>query len=432
MTTKVNALHSPRQPRDGLFWVKHQGDWRIMDAAEVLVGLEEGAFELTTMVRLNEEARSKPLRKYLRELVWMSYMDADEVGAESAARGGPFQVAFAHSHAGVVIADLSGRIQRANHAFAELIGRVPLDLEGVLVRDISQHDDHDREVKLGNEMFAGKRTGYRIEKRFQHRDGNWVPTLMHLALVRDDLGRPQMVVASVIGMAERLALEERRALEVQHVAMQVMARGVAHDFNNLLQVVQSSVAFIRMDYQLEENEDLRAIKQAAEMAGRLTAQLQQLARVGASDHARCDLTAELNQRRALLQQLSAQSGQKISVTVPERPVHVSIDKTALEQVLLNLVVNACQATPSDGRIHISLAERDGTAELVVADTGCGMTSEVKARALEPFFTARPGGTGLGLAIVNTAVTRCGCSLDIESEQGVGTRMRVTIPGANDH
>ena len=197
--------------RDGFFWVKIHSDWRVMDAAAVLAGIEEGTLELDTLIRLNETARSKPLRKYLRELVWMSYMDADEVGAQVTPRGGPFQVAFAHSHAGVVIADLSGRIQQANRAFAELIGRLPAELEGVLVRDISQHDDHDREVQLGNEMFEGKRTGYQIEKRFQHKNGDWIPSLMHLALVRDDLGRPQMVVASVVGLAERLAREERRA-----------------------------------------------------------------------------------------------------------------------------------------------------------------------------------------------------------------------------
>ncbi len=399
-----------------------------MDAATLLGALEDGTVDLQTPVKLSDDASSKPLRRYLRELVWMSFMNAQTVHKETRDAIGPFRMAFEKSYAGIAIADLSGRIQRVNASFAKLLGRDATDLEGELVSNISQPDDHKREVKLGNEMFAGQRLGFQIQKRFEHSNGQWVPTLMNLGLVRDDAGKPRMVVASVIDLREQLQAERQRALEAENAAVQRIARGAAHDFNNLLQVMRLSVGFLREQPTLQQDEDLLAIGQATDAAIRLTGQLRDLSRIGGAADSQCDLANELRNREVLVTHL-VKDGQRITVTVPDGVIAARIDSLAVEQLLLNLVVNASQATPSDGQIDVKLVDYGEVAELSVTDSGSGMTPQVQKRALEPFFTARNGGTGLGLAIVNAAVTRCGCTLSIESEVGAGTCIRIKIPRA---
>lgn len=216
-------------------------------------------------------------------------------------------------------------------------------------------------------------------------------------------------------------------------ALGQLAGGLAHDFNNMLMAVQHFVTFAResMPAGSEALEDLDQAERATARATRLSRQLLQFSRqepavVRAID---CnDLVSELEEmlRRAV------GSGIVIDVQLePELP-KIRANAAELEQVLVNLVINARDAIDGPGRIQIATRSRGGRVEIEVSDDGEGMPAEVRERAFEPFFTtkARDEGTGLGLSTCYAVVTGGGGDIDLQSEPGVGTTFRLSWPAVD--
>lgn len=406
------------------FWIHHTDEVQQMTANEVLGALEHGTINLETSYSLNADGQTKPLRRIIRELVWMSFMNANHVMDKSLNNESPFRVAFEKSHAGMAIADLSGRIQFVNTAFAELLGRDADSMRGLLVGEFSHAEDHDLEVQLGNELFAGTRSGFQLKKRFKHADGSWIPTLMNLGLARGADSEPQMVVASIVDIREWMANEERKSIEAELDAIQKIARGVAHDYNNLLTVIDHSVYFLQHDTRFP-SEDVDAIANSSKIAKRLNRQLETLGTITA-EKTQIDIAHELRQQKPLLEHLIA-IGQTLYLEVPDTPIVVTIDHSSLEQVLLNLVVNATQAIDGQGTITVRLHEASDEIVLSVQDTGVGIPPEMLATVFEPFVSTKESGRGLGLSIVKTAIMRCGCTIDVQSTLNEGTEIRIHIP-----
>ena len=360
---------SETPPMPTTFWVHLEDGPQQMRADEVLATLEHGLATLETMYSLNLDGKQKPLRRIIRELVWMSFMNANQVNDTTLNEESPFRVAFEKSHAGMAVADLSGRIQFVNTAFANLLGRTPEDMRGLLVGEFSHTEDHELEVQLGNELFSGKRSGFQLKKRFKHADGSWIPTLMNLGLARGADSEPQMVVASVVDIREWMANEERKGVEAELNAIQKIARGVAHDYNNLLTVIDHSVYFLQHDTRFA-SEDVEAIANSSKIAKRLNRQLETLGTITA-EKTEVDIAHELRQQKPLLDHLIG-VGQTLNLEVPDTPIIVTIDHSSLEQVLLNLVVNATQAIDGEGTITVRLHETSDEIVLSVQDTGVGI------------------------------------------------------------
>lgn len=209
------------------------------------------------------------------------------------------------------------------------------------------------------------------------------------------------------------------------------ARGVAHDVANVLTVVRTSAVMLREVAGLRHNEDLDAIDQAVDTLTVLVDQLNHLATPIRADESEVfDLAEALVRRRPMLERLLSPQ-QRLVLEVPDAPIMTRLDATALEQVLVNLVVNGSQAIDGQGTIRVCLrGERNG-AILAVEDDGCGMPEAVRLRAMEPFFSTRAGGRGLGLAIVRAALHRSECRLAIASVPGRGTRITVAIPAPRE-
>ena len=415
-----------QSPSSTLFWLHLDDVLKVHTANEVLAVLEDGTVNLETPLSLTPDGPTKPVRKFLRELVWMSFMSANEVENETLEKQSPFRVAFDKSHAGLAITDLSGRIQYVNLAFAQLLGHDIDTLKGLLVSDISHKEDHAREIKLGNELFAGTRDGFQIQKRFKSHNGDWIPTLMTLALVRGPDSEPQMVVASIVDIREWMANEERKGMENELNALQKIARGVAHDYNNLLTVIDHAVFFLKQDAP-GSLEDINSISEASDIAKKLNGQLETLGALGAHKEY-IDIAKELRNQEPLLRHILGIE-QTLYMSVPTEPVVVNINHAALEHVLLNLVVNATQAITKTGEIHISLTPKEKHTVLSVTDTGMGIPPELLKTIFDPFVSTKEPGRGLGLSIVKIAVHRCGCTLDVTSEVGKGTTVNIMIPNS---
>lgn len=212
-----------------------------------------------------------------------------------------------------------------------------------------------------------------------------------------------------------------------------VAGSVAHDFNNLLSIVvgQAGLLDARHDDK-QTREQVQAIKLACARGALLTRRL-----LGFTDHDRgaasaLDLRAELARFRASVSAVLPESVHA-EVTIPDDPVVVRMDATELEQVLLNLVLNAADAMPGGGavRIGVERLERiDGAvARLSVRDSGAGVPQALRGRIFEPFVTdkALGKGTGLGLAVVKSAVERIGGSVAFRDAEGGGTVFELDLP-----
>jgi len=232
---------------------------------------------------------------------------------------------------------------------------------------------------------------------------------------------------------ERMELEHRLAQAQRLESVGQLAGGVAHDFNNLLSVILSCVNFAEQE--LEEDspvrDDVLEIGRAADRAAALTRQLLMFSR-------REVVTPEVLDVGALVRDLESLLGRSLGERVElelrceDDLPPVLADRSRLEQVLVNLAVNARDAMPDGGALEIVVC-RDGDGVAVsVADEGTGMSPEVLDRAFEPFFTTKdPGeGTGLGLATVHGIVTDSGGTVDLDSSPA-GTVVRFTLPGVSE-
>jgi signal transduction histidine kinase/ActR/RegA family two-component response regulator len=244
----------------------------------------------------------------------------------------------------------------------------------------------------------------------------------------DDLRRRDDEAREATRRAEALArqLEHSQRME----ALGRLAGGIAHDFNNLLTVMQSCSSLLgsQLEAKAQANRDLADLDDAIARASSLTKQLLAFARRDVVPVEAVELRSFLTRISDLLRRLLG-SGVAFELQLPEADCHVMASASQLEQVLMNLAVNARDAMTGQGRLIITLAHEEGHPQcvLTVRDTGPGFSAETKARIFEPFFTTKGHGTGLGLSTVYGVVTRLDGQISAESQPGEGATFRVVLP-----
>ena len=243
-------------------------------------------------------------------------------------------------------------------------------------------------------------------------------------------------------ITERKRLEEELRQSQKMEAIGRLAGGIAHDFNNLLTVVQGHLQLLleRLTPGNPLRPDLEEIDRAASRASSLTRQLLAFSRRQILQPRRVDLVAVVGEMEKLLRRLIGEDV-RLETRAQSPSAPVDADPSQLEQILLNLAVNARDAMPYGGTFRIetgSVAVRPGDEEgvppgdyiaLTVADTGVGMTEETKQHIFEPFFTTKEQGkgTGLGLSMVYGIVKQSGGEISIDSAPGQGTTFRILLP-----
>jgi signal transduction histidine kinase len=230
---------------------------------------------------------------------------------------------------------------------------------------------------------------------------------------------------------EALRSSEQQLRQAQKMeAVGRLAGGIAHDFNNLLTAIGGYTELLLERLPPEQRDDAEQIRHATERATALTKQLLAFTRRQIVQRETLDLNDVVRDMDRLLRRLIGAGVEVVSVLAPE-PALVEADRSQLEQVIVNVVLNARDAMPAGGRLLIATTARDGWIELAVEDTGVGMDEDVLQHVFEPFFTTKePGrGTGLGLSTVLGVVEQSGGRIEVASVPGEGSTFRILLPAA---
>jgi len=279
-------------------------------------------------------------------------------------------------------------------------------------------------------------TGNAIGARIARKDGSWgVIVVLHDRArdFGDDDRSFLQAVANVLGAVVTRAREEQLEAQLQQSrrleSVGKLAGGVAHDFNNLLGVIRGYADFaIEAATDEEQRRDLVELSKAATRGAELVHQLLAFSRRRPVDAVAVDLAEVVRDMEPMLRRTLGEDVELRCWVASELPPTV-IDPGQVTQLLMNLTVNARDAMPDGGRLTIQVTEAEGDVELVVADTGTGMSEETQAKAFDPFFTTKPfgSGTGLGLATVYGIVSQAGGTVSLDSVPDRGTRVVVRLP-----
>jgi signal transduction histidine kinase/CheY-like chemotaxis protein len=252
----------------------------------------------------------------------------------------------------------------------------------------------------------------------------------------------QMLRQHAARLQEEVEHRTQQFMQAQKMqALGLLAGGIAHDFNNMLTVIfgRAQVLLNRLPNDARARHDADAIGEAAERASALTRQLLAFSRKQLLERHTLDLNTVIADMAKMLRRLI---GENITVvtTLAHTAAWVNVDRGQLEQVILNLAVNARDAMPNGGQLtlatdHVDVDDDGGAlpsgrfVSLVVSDTGIGMDAATQARVFEPFFTTKPAGegTGLGLSTVYGVIEQHGGHIAVESAPGQGTMFRVHLP-----
>ena len=331
--------------------------------------------------------------------------------------------------------DLPGDLVRFAGNARALLGCNECDLTGKPQRWVERiHPDDVAGYRDAVAKLRDRGEPMHLEYRVRHENGSWLVLDDAGALLRGERGGADRAVGVLSDVTERKALEAQLRHAQKMEAVGLLAGGVAHDFNNLLLTVQGRAELLLAGLRErgDERRQVEEIQSAAERAAHLTRQLLAFSRRQPLRPRVVDLNALVLDLADMLRRLI---GEDVELSLGLDPAlgRVRADPGVLDQVVMNLVVNARDAMPRGGRVILETAnvERRGApcVALAVCDTGIGMDAQTRARIFEPYFTTKdPGrGTGLGLSTVDGIVRQSGGEIEVESAPGEGSTFRVLLP-----
>ncbi len=358
------------------------------------------------------EAKYRRLIENLSEAVWVSDLNSN-------------QLDFLTSN----IVDLTGFTQQELSA----MGR-----SGWYAR---MHPDDQQNVMEGAQAMAANGTAFDVEYRWQHKNGSWRWLRVRAHGSAEGTSALEGLLSDVTAR-RKLEDEFRQAQKME--ALGRLTGGVAHDFNNLLCVIlaNSEMLLRTVDPSDPRVEDIKSVREAGERAAGLTRQLLAFSRKAVLQPKLLSLGTVMQGVEKLLRRVIGEDV-RLNIQADADLPHVLADAGQLEQVLMNLSVNARDAMPAGGELTLSATsvklsnhEVDHLPEgvyvrLDVTDTGCGMDPEIQQKIFEPFFTTKAAGkgTGLGLSTCYGIVTQSGGAITVKSALGAGTTFTVYLPRA---
>jgi two-component system, cell cycle sensor histidine kinase and response regulator CckA len=347
----------------------------------------------------------------------------------------------------IAVVDTKGQRLYNSPSYEKLLGYTQEELGKTSAFDQIHEDDRNAVVNAAGEA---RRTGMgrTVEYRIRHKDGRWLTLESTASVVRNRDGEVEKLVIVNRDITERKQLEEQLHRSQKLEAIGRLSGGVAHDFNNLLGLIigYSEALQERIPPDDPFREAVDEIQNAGKRAAALTQQLLAFSRKQVLEPRILNLNTIILDVEKMLRRLVGEDIEIDLLLGPDTGT-VKADRSQIEQVILNLVVNARDAMPDGGKLTIQTGnwtlDRSTVlshpyvipgpyAMLKVTDTGCGMDKELQSHIFEPFFTTKEKGkgTGLGLATAYGVIKQSGGYIWVDSEVGKGTTFRIYLPEAN--
>jgi nitrogen fixation negative regulator NifL len=419
-------------------------DGRLYNEEMTITPLRDERGEITHFIAIKQDVTS-------RKQTETSLRESEEM----------FRSLSASSPLGIFLTDIQGQCTYVNPCCREILGCSLMECQNDGWANLVHPDDRAATLQTWSDYVKSVEGEYSHEYRVQRRDGTIRFVHVRSVLMRSDDGSPMGFVGSIEDITDRkradddlrqsnnrlrdalkdLKAAQGRAIQQQRLrALGTMASGIAHDFNNALTAILgfSELLTHRPEYLADKERTLRylqMINTAAQDAGNVVNRLREFYRQREEGEvfAPVDLNQLVEQAVALTQpkwknQAEAR-GLSIHVATELGEVPPVVGNAAdLREALTNLILNAVDAMPKGGTITLRTRSDGSRVTLRVADTGMGMTEEVRRRCLEPFFTTKGDhGTGLGLSMVYGILQRHGGTVDIQTTLGKGTTFILSLP-----
>ncbi len=356
-----------------------------------------------------------------------------------------FRVAFGTAPHGMAIIDLEGRWVQVNDAYCRMLGYEENELLQKDFESVRHPADAEEAFEFSKRMIAGELTSFQTERRFIRKDGTDVFAIVSASLVRNEAGQPLHFISQAVDLTEAREVQDQLERSHRLDAIGQLTGGVAHDFNNLLMALQINLEMLldRQESDPESKELLDASIGSVERGARLTGQLLSFARRQVLKPEHIDVGDLLENLVGLLKRTL---GEHIEIkrNVAEDLWTTEVDPGQLENAILNLALNARDAMDQGGTLAIEASNTTLDEEytnkfedvspgeyvcISISDTGVGMESDTVDHAFEPFFTTKEmgRGTGLGLSMAYGFAKQSRGHINIYSEVGVGTTVKVFLP-----
>jgi PAS domain S-box-containing protein len=336
---------------------------------------------------------------------------------------------------GLVVLDRDGRVVTWNRAIETRYGMPATDAQGRHLFDLNPAWSTEALAEPLPRLLRGEIERFTLEA-IEHQTLRRGTVVLNVkaSLVRHR-GQPAGAVLLIEDITERQALEDSARQSEKLAALGTLSAGLAHELNNPIGIISARIELMLLESEGQElpsgvREDLGVIHRHAQRVARIVHSLLSFARRSAGLHTAVDLNQVVEETLLLVEKQVAREGIHLKRSLaPALPVILG-DATALQQVMMNLLLNARDATPQGGEIRVvteASAEPPGGARVVVSDTGSGIPAEALPRIFDPFYTTKPHGTGLGLSISYGIVRDHQGTCDVQSTPGVGTTFVLTFP-----
>lgn len=359
-----------------------------------------------------------------------------------------FREIFELAPIGMAIIGLDGQFIQVNKSLCQTFGYSANELRQLTISELTYPDDLAETEALMDKLINGELSFCQLEKRAVHQDGSLVDILVQISLISDKEKCPAYVISQVMDLTERKRSEEALRQAQKLESLGIMSGGIAHDFNNLLTgiLAQSTLALSHLSPQSKLYGNVRNIVRATEKAADLTRQLLAYSGRGQFENKPINLNTIIEDSLGLADTAIA-SKATLTLELAESLPLTQGDAGQIQQVLLNLIMNAAEAV-QDAHGIISISTDSITVNqpfevisvyaddqfvpgdyvrLEVRDNGEGMDGKTLSNIFDPFFTTKMTGRGLGLAAVLGIIRGHGGTLQVESTVGEGTCFRLLLP-----
>jgi PAS domain S-box-containing protein len=354
-----------------------------------------------------------------------------------------WRTVFETSSVGIATSDENLCVASANAAFQQMVGYTEDELRKMRWIDLTHEDDRPGTEELVEDLLAGRRQAYNVEKRYRRKDGETIWVNVYNSLVPATETTPAFFPAIVVDITERINAQtalQRAQADLARVArltmMGELATSIAHEINQPLAAIVASCGACRRSLDGQDwskvRESLETIIEAGDRAYEVIKRVRSLTSNAAPEYLDVDVNLAVREVLAVLQAELQIRNTSLRLQLNDRVPSVKGDKVQLQQVVLNLVMNAIDAmsTITDRRRVLTIQSEVGEDDnvlVVIQDCGPGLDAATAERIFDPFFTTKTGGMGMGLSISKTIIENHGGRLWAAPVVPVGTALHFDLP-----